>query len=286
LAIPALALAGGTDWMGGIDGSVRLSQLTIPGSHDAGARFEPIAGTTKCQEFTLAEQMNFGVRFLDIRCRHVKDAFAIYHGSADQKLSFAGVLRQVAGFLAAHPSECVILSVKEEHTAVENTRSFPATFDAYVAAHPAQWWLGTQVPDLNGVRGKVVLFRRFRAAAAKGIDASHWPDNTGFAANGLSVQDWYRVPDNATKWDHVTNALATAFAETNANVLQVNFTSGYKPGFFGIPSIPAVSDYIQPRLADYFRRARRGHYGCVLMDFADRTRSELIYNANAFRSEL
>ena len=279
-AIHAGAFAGATNWMEALDGKLRLSQLSIPGSHDSGARFEPISGTTKCQSFTLAEQLNFGVRFLDIRCRHVGDAFAIYHGSVDQKLTFTGVLYQVGGFLEAHPGECVLMSVKEEHTAADNTRSFEATFDSYVVAHPGRWWLGTDMPALDRVRGKIVLFRRFKAAAAKGIDASHWPDNTGFEGNGLHVQDWYRVTNNAVKWGQITNALTAAFGETNAAVLHVNFTSGYMPGFFGIPSIPAVADDIQPRVADYFRSAPRGHYGCVLMDFAEGARSELIYKAN------
>ncbi len=284
-ALLATLLASGVfaadnNWMAGIDGDSRLSQFSIPGTHDSGARFEPIAGTAKCQNSTLAEQLNFGVRFLDIRCRHINDAFAVYHGSASQNMTFREVLDQVAGFLHANPSECVILSVKEESTSSGTTRTFEATFDSYVAAYPAKWSLGTSVPALGAVRGKIVLLRRFSATESKGINATTWPDNTTFTANNLSVQDHYQVGDTATKWSRIGNALSSAFADTHADILHLNFASGYKQGLYGLPDITTVSDSINPLLAGYFSRALRGHYGCVLMDFADAKRSELIYNTN------
>ena len=40
-----------------------------------------MSGTAKCQSATIAEQLTFGVRLLDIRCRHVHGQQAQgYHG--------------------------------------------------------------------------------------------------------------------------------------------------------------------------------------------------------------
>ncbi|MEO0017859.1 MAG: hypothetical protein RLZZ522_1142, partial [Verrucomicrobiota bacterium] len=50
LALSAVALPAGNNWMGSIGGAVRLSQISIPGTHNAGAQVEgPLAGTAKCQ---------------------------------------------------------------------------------------------------------------------------------------------------------------------------------------------------------------------------------------------
>src|SRR5690349_13075092 len=70
----AVAAISTTGWMQSLPDNYLLSQLSVPGSHDAGARFEPVSGTAKCQSLTIAEQLNAGIRFLDIRCRHIGDA--------------------------------------------------------------------------------------------------------------------------------------------------------------------------------------------------------------------
>ncbi len=136
-ALPTLAFAAGNNWMASKSNLLLVSQLSIPGTHDSGALYEPVSGTAKCQNLSIADQLNAGVRFLDIRCRHINDAFAIHHGSIYQNANFNDVLNAVIGFLNSNPSETVIMSVKEEHTPSGNTRSFEQTFDSYVAANPA-----------------------------------------------------------------------------------------------------------------------------------------------------
>jgi PKD repeat protein len=279
------AFAGDTNWMAGIDGTKRLSQLSIPGTHDSGALYDhPLAaGTAKCQSNSIAQQLSFGVRFLDIRCYNSNDVFYIYHGSVDQKQTFPQVLDQVIGFLNTNSTECVIMSVKEETTATNPTLGFEDRFDYYRTLNPTKWYTNSSVPALSNARGKIVLLRRFSAThLPKGIDATSWPDNAapGFSANNLAVEDWYVVTDNPTKWGYITSGLSGAFGDNNANILHLTYTSGYLPGTFGIPNIPTVANYINPLLLNYFADAPIGHYGCVNMDFADAIRSELIYGVN------
>ncbi|MES2923734.1 MAG: phosphatidylinositol-specific phospholipase C domain-containing protein [Verrucomicrobiota bacterium] len=282
VACSAVCSAAGNNWMTSLNGSLPLSQFSIPGTHDSGARYEPVGGTAKCQNLTLAEQFDAGVRFLDIRCRHQSDAFVIHHGSVYQNINFADVLNTALGFLNANPGETVIMSVKEEHTAENNTRSFEATFDSYVAQNPSKWLLGANIPTLNSARGKIVLFRRFGAASTpKGIDASNFPDNTTFSTGGtLRVQDNYNVSNNDTKWASILAILNEA-RYGGPNTLYVNFSSGYTPGFLGIPNITTVSNNINPRLTTFFNANPSGRFGAILMDFADAARCSLIYNTNA-----
>lgn len=81
-------------------------------------------------------------------CRHLRDAFAIYHGPVSQELTFDDVTATVRDFLKAHPSETVILSVKEESSPSGNTRTFERMFDAAAAKDSV-------------LRVFVTVFRRF-----------------------------------------------------------------------------------------------------------------------------
>lgn len=270
-------------WMTAINGSLKPSQFTIPGTHNSAARVENWPSTAKCQHLTIADQLNIGVRYLDARCRHIGDSFSIHHGEVYQEIRFGEVLQQVYDFLGNNPGETVMMSVKEEHTASGNTRSFEATFDAYVAANPGRWWLGTSPPTLDEARGKIVLLRRFGASVAKGINATYWPDNTNFNANNLVVEDHYVVNDYAGKWNFVTAGFNAAHADTNSSVLHLTYASGYDPQTFGIPNIQDVANYMNPRINSWFTDVKPGHYGCVIMDFADSGNTSLIFNSNFVR---
>ena len=280
-ALPAYAYAGGNNWMSGLADSLSLSQLSIPGTHDSGALYEPLSGTAKCQDLGITEQLVAGVRFLDIRCCHVNNAFKIHHGVVDQRTTFDDVVNALAAFLKKEPRECVIMSVKEEYTSSGDTRSFEDTFDAYAAKNPALWYLGSSVPTLGRARGKIVLFRRFGATKSPyGIDASVWPDSTTFTNGPLRVQDDYQVSDTDAKWNDILQVLNEAKSGP-VNTLYLNFTSGVKSGFFGIPDITTVSDAISPKLAGFFTVNKHGRYGIVIMDFADSEKCTMVYTSNS-----
>ncbi|MVT08639.1 phosphatidylinositol-specific phospholipase C [Chitinophaga tropicalis] len=271
-------------WMTGLPDNTSIAGLSIPGTHDSGARFEPVSGTAKCQDLTIAAQLEAGIRFLDIRCRHIGNAFAIHHGSIYQNLNFNDVLLACSAFLNSHPGECIVMSIKEEYDATDNTRTFEQTFDSYVQQYSGSWWLGAAIPTLGQVRGKIVLLRRFGASATpKGIEATAWGDNTTFTITNsnasLRVQDQYVVPDNSGKWNTITTLLNEARTQ-NPAVLYLNFTSGYKSLIFGIPSITTVSNSINPSVTSYFTSNTHGRFGIIPMDFANADRASLIVNTN------
>ena len=276
LLFPTRSRAAGTNWMSSLSGDLSLTCFSIPGTHDAGALHEPLPGTTKCQNLTLAEQLNAGVRFLDIRCRHVNNGFLIHHGLVYQKMNFDDVLNAVISFLTINPAETVIMSVKEEYDPKGNTRSFEATFDSYVAKNPGKWLLTSSIPTLTQARGKMVLFRRFHAASTpKGLDLSTWPDDTIFTNANVRVQDCYNFSNTGAKWTAITNWLANAQAG-NSDTLYVNFASGVAKRRF-LPDIPFVANAINPQLTNYFTAHPKGRYGIILMDFADAQKCALIY---------
>ncbi|MEU5823098.1 phosphatidylinositol-specific phospholipase C [Streptomyces sp. NPDC047803] len=169
LAVSATALVGAAparaaapkaltvqNWMSGIADGTALQRLTIPGSHDSGARYG--GPWTECQNTTIAEQLNSGVRFLDVRCRITGGSFAIHHGASYQNLMFGDVLGACWDFLAARPTETVLMRVKQEYSE-ESDAAFRAVFDDYL---DNRGWrplfrIGDALPSLGGARGKVVL---------------------------------------------------------------------------------------------------------------------------------
>ena len=110
------AWAGGEDWMKSIDGEKYLYELTIPGTHDSGAMVDGrFPSTARCQTTTIGEQLDFGIRFLDIRCRRVNNKFAVHHGQVYQNMNFDDVMDGLRQWLRVHPSETIIMSLKEEY---------------------------------------------------------------------------------------------------------------------------------------------------------------------------
>ncbi|MCX4970318.1 phosphatidylinositol-specific phospholipase C [Streptomyces sp. NBC_00654] len=144
------------DWMGSIPDATALQRLTIPGSHDSGARYG--GPWTECQNTTIAEQLNSGIRFLDVRCRITGDSFAIHHGASFQNLMFGDVLGACWDFLAERPGETVLMRVKQEYSE-ESDAAFRRVFDLYL---DTKGWrplfrLDSTLPTLGEARGKVVL---------------------------------------------------------------------------------------------------------------------------------
>jgi len=274
----------GVDWMADVADTRGLAELSIPGTHDSGARREPYAGLAKCQDLTIADQLAAGVRYFDVRCRHVEDAFLIYHGAIDQDQTFDEVLATMSAFLDEHPSEALIISVKEEAASSGTTRSFDATFASYVARAPDRWHLAPSLPRLGDVRGKLLLLRRFPAAGTPlGIDGTMWPDNTTFSITNdaaLRIQDAFMVSDDALKWAAITGLLGEARAGS-PSTLFLDYTSGYQT-ISGLPNVPSVADDINPRidafLADPANRSAR--LGVLAMDFVTAARARAIISTN------
>ncbi len=268
-------------WMAAQPDDVNLTALTLPGTHDTMALYEPAAGTAKAQTLDLADQYAAGIRYVDIRCVDVDDAFQIYHGTEYEKASFDDVLTTTFAFLDANPTETIVMSVKQEADNNGATQSFEATFDGYVAKQPSRWYTNDSVPTLGDVRGDIVLLRRFDATATPlGIDGSAWADNTTFTLTNtdstLRVEDAYIVSDPATKWAAITSLFGEA-RDGDPATFYLTYTSGYEMDNL-LPDIPSVSNAINPMLDAYFADPAnaRAHLGAVVMDMVTADRVQVL----------
>jgi 1-phosphatidylinositol phosphodiesterase len=112
-----------TSWMGDIPDDVLVTALSIPGTHDSGCIEGPI-GIAKTQNVDISEQLNAGIRFLDIRLAHYQDNLFVHHDVIYMGKSYKDVLRICADFLAQHPTETILMSVREEDRADSSLGDF------------------------------------------------------------------------------------------------------------------------------------------------------------------
>src|SRR5690606_24676727 len=144
------------------------------------------------------EQLEAGVRFIDIRCRLHEGAFTIHHGPIYQEKNFTDVLSDCRDFLDANPGETIIMSLQQEYSEAPD-EEFAALFnDRYMDEEGFDSLLyreGT-IPTLGRARGKVVLL-----AKVGGIDGI---DN-GDADLVATQNDWEADVD--PKWELVRDHL-------------------------------------------------------------------------------
>ncbi|MCU5408737.1 phosphatidylinositol-specific phospholipase C [Bacillus cereus] len=212
-------------WMSLINNSIRISELSIPGTHGTMARFVdafPEENLVLNQSLPLADQLDTGIRYIDIRCRHYNNEFAIHHGFVWQRTYFGDdVLKPVINFLLKNPSETILMRVKEEYDPSGNTRTFGETFEAYWNPNQAFFWNPTsQNPTLQDVRGKIILLQEFNG-----------PNNKMFGINynwDLRIQDQWNIvagPQGIyNKWTAVKNHFYSAM--NNKNSIHLNHLSG------------------------------------------------------------
>lgn len=275
-----------TQWMSLIPDETPLRMLTIPGTHDSGA----LHGTllAQCQDMTIREQLDAGIRFLDIRCKLEDGELKVYHGIFYQYLSLDDVLNDCIDFLTTNPDEAIIMSMRNENdgASYDEKIAFSARMDEYIVQSSDYWFLGNSMPTLAEARSKIVLFRRY-AYSDKGINmSSGWADNATFTIGSIKVQDQYIVSslgDIQTKWNTVRSILDEA-KNGNTHLAYVNFCSGHNVPWV-LPKTVArgnafrsgVLDYLVSYLNDNPDPAR---LGCVLMDFPTETTINKLIETN------
>ncbi|MBO5866573.1 MAG: hypothetical protein J6Q55_00770 [Clostridia bacterium] len=94
------------NWMSYIDNTTLVKEVAIPGSNDAG--LSTCSRSAQTQHFTAGEQLDFGVRYLEINVRNKNDQLYAFYGSHTGEM-VEDMLKDVVAFLKAHNTETVIL---------------------------------------------------------------------------------------------------------------------------------------------------------------------------------
>jgi len=121
VAATPLFLIDTPNWMSRLSDGLRLDQIMMPGSHDAGmselSHCAPLGirpGLTQTQSGSVAQQLIDGSRYFDIRVDYDYGALVTYHRTGANGCngqSFRAVLDQARAFLQAHPRETAIFKI-------------------------------------------------------------------------------------------------------------------------------------------------------------------------------
>lgn len=315
-------------WMMNIGDHKKISELTIPGTHDtvtymvnkglieglpnkvltyipgvfgAGSVIVKIyTDFTKCQNMKLDQQLNQGIRFLDVRLKKDGAKLEAYHSSVRLHTNFSEIMSTCYAFLRNNNSETIIISIKNEGKGEE---PIDTLVKAEIDAHPEMWYTGTSIPVLGKgdqsthCRGRLVLIRRYACASEVnkiGINVSGvWPDNTqkddisNSDMQKFAIQDEYEnyiLPELDHKFKNHVRPYLDKAKQAASDTLFINFSSGVgTTGGLVYPKTLANGSEswstfkgTNQLIFSYLLDKMEGRYGIIPMDFPEYPNDSLI----------
>ncbi len=289
-------------WMSYLNDDVYIGDINIPGTHDAAAirtnyfpsDLLPITAHSlyACHKTSILQQLNSGIRILDIRLRVNVDpatnayTFSTCHGSIGSLIRineyepFLTVLNTCATFLQTNPTECLIMTLKmDDWSSYENDAvNVLNALNAVLTGYPV--FVGGLNSTLDDVRGRIFLLNRIDTSFRFGYPIS-WRENTNgsFAIdtaqnrqlNLLYVQDQFKsLQDRSEK----INLVTAAFQRKQTLVptcIVLNFASATATcGITGIYVMDAIINYIgDPLSFNCIPTDQRHRIGWILLDYED-----------------
>ena len=249
-------------WMSRLPDTIRLNEITIPGTHQSASQFTQFPFFFKCQGCS------------------VKD---------HTKLYAEDVFSQCYSFLDEHPSETILVSVKQERGS-EAASDFERLLFNAVLLRADKWLLTSSIPTLGEARGRIVLLRRFEDAAGYGASSGIsflWDDQGGSsntslhaatAPNGsytLIVQDRYDY-SNDEKWAAFNNGMVAGASEMANGNVSLNYLNTNGTFYFNHPHNHAST------LNSALRNRGENLKGWIVIDFGEPYLARLIYSNNTF----
>ena len=285
-----------TDWMADLPDSIRLSEISIPGTHDTltyGYPLQHIA--TDTQDMNLVEQANAGIRFWDIRLKKVNVGLGFpvrfhgHHGDTYVSVNFDQVLKDAVSFLTAHPEETILMRI---NTKESGGFGFPLPSDIELLNE----YLDGSHEDMNGLDSRSFLYRKPHPTTNANPNASLFIGSSGPASSIATLEEvrgkmvwfmdnWGDEDPTLYKFSDVTNSTdfgtysngTDVWNQTRSYLDEVQFGSAdsfYRIGMTGqsFPSAPPwlVAQQVNPIAQNYFSVNRDYRtIGIITMDFPE-----------------
>nr|XP_033800458.1 1-phosphatidylinositol phosphodiesterase-like [Geotrypetes seraphini] len=242
------------DWMSSLPDERLLSDLSIPGTHRSMSLFG--GNTLQCQSWNLKAQYEAGIRFVDIRCRHYYDKLAIHHGEKFLYCHFTQVLYDTISFLREHPKEVVLMHVKEEYEASNNTSTFSDLVSNHMEKVEKSWfWESSAIPTLGQVRRKIVILQDFNDSVM-GIPYSSLAAVEELHVPSLDDIDW--------KWSTIEESLKAA-ENGNSDKMYLTYCSGASKDILPCSVAEKINYDLLIFLED--KGDKKSRFGIIALDF-------------------
>ena len=244
------------EWMSKLRGNVTLAELAIPGTHDSMAHRDDLMfiDNTRTQTMDLEQQLNSGIRYIDIRVTYTDNGFPLHHGIVYLGYDFEDVLKTVKNFLYKHPGETIIMRFKQENSSASDIQ-MKKVFDLYYNRYKDLFWKpsGDTNPTLDSIRGKLVLLSDVLSLNVYGLNYRN-----------VEVQDYYNLNTNwdlYSKWEKIKDhALKMALNKTklslnhlsagSAGVMPYFVASGHSSPQTGAPRL--LTGLTEPAFSSYY----------------------------------
>ena len=296
-AIPSGLQSSGNNWITPLDGNIYVSQMSIPGSHDAatGDGAADIVGGmfSVTQEKTLQQQWDLGVRCFDLRpCLYTrKDELWIYHGACRLNMSWASAMNTIKANLTNHPGEFAIVLFRMEDDKILGQPSSKDTDGTKFNSYMTTWvngnkdWIVDWRPDItiDECRGKLILISRFGGSWEYGCYTGWSHDAAGItttvrnASSSITgtmyVQDYYNPSSAESKFTSITKYFDIAqkfhIEEQYKNQWMLNHLSGYTGGISTESGYRNNAAYQNAHSIEYLHnRTTPGSTGILLFDYS------------------
>ncbi|GAB5553287.1 MAG: hypothetical protein Sapg2KO_28780 [Saprospiraceae bacterium] len=277
-------------WMSKLPGTTKLSDVSLPGTHNAAARYGGVA--PECQSWTIKEQLNAGIRYFDIRVSRFGNNLLIFHGDFYQKQTFdtavdgnPAVFDEFKNFLDANPGETIVLKISSAGTPTEknllvNTKKYnynsdwKELFDSEFVLNSAKraYFYSDQSnknPTLSKLRKKIFLTHKVNIPAEKTIKENHYKVYFGVSGTFNHCKECLALPDKKTAV--IQGNMLRAITETT--LLEV---PGFEPkwymnglnGAYGMTPINCA-DHVNEAVFEFLDRMDFGKrkLGWIMMDY-------------------
>lgn len=255
-------------WISKVPNETLLCEMSIPGTHDSGTSSlfgVTDKGAAHCQNFNIIQQLNDGIRFLDIR---IGLDLRLNHGGTLSNYTWDDAMSQIITFLNINPDEFVIMLIGSEVVSNSWSDEMKSAVSEY-----NYMYIDTFDPlkiSVKDVRGKILLLKRQEACPYGKL--LKFSDNTTFDYDGFKVEDYYKEHDTTKKFEEVKKNLELARESEKGKCFFVTFNSiAFK--FIGCrtPYYYAWNcgnDAMNERLTEYLSSCPgKNTWGAILLDF-------------------
>ena len=236
-------------WMKSIPDTTKISQMTIPGTHNSCALHGICCART--QTWSLPEQMNAGLRYFDIRLRLYNNTLRAFHEFVDQEDTFDIILNYALNFLEQNPSESIIMQIVKEYKVENCSKSIQEMYDEYIKD------IKEKIVDfkkkdeikMGDIRGKILMVKIF------GRSTRFMP---GFLVQNNWTVNW-RFSINKKK-RRIKENIHRALAFKNDNKIFLNYLSCSS-------DYAMMTPYTAAKKCNEIALRYKGRMGIILMDY-------------------
>lgn len=167
-AIPSTSTVG-NNWITPLDDNIYVSQISIPGTHDAATGDGTTFRLGKTQELTLDQQFEIGIRAFDLRPAVRNNDLILCHGVVATTFAWDQVMERFKYYLSEHPGEFIIALIRHEDEYDRNNANWGSIMQGKLESLKAETnpktnesYTADFKPDLTvgELRGKILFLCR------------------------------------------------------------------------------------------------------------------------------